>query len=98
MFGTTLRSWIRRSGVADCLDRPVSGHRRSWPPQRRDIVQLGTRADGTQTRWTHEITADSFHWLGEALNRVTRSGRSKASFVRGDRNPIVDSKSEKRLR
>jgi hypothetical protein len=33
-----------------------------------DIVQLGTRADGTQTRWRFtEITPDSFHWLGEAL-------------------------------
>ena len=33
-----------------------------------DIVQMGTRADGTTTRWTFtEITAHSFHWLGEAL-------------------------------
>ena len=33
-----------------------------------DIVQLGTRANRVATRWRFvEITADSFHWLGDAL-------------------------------
>jgi hypothetical protein len=33
-----------------------------------DIVQLGTRPDGTATRWRFtEIQPDSFHWLGESL-------------------------------
>jgi hypothetical protein len=33
------------------------------------VVQIGTRPDGTPTRWTFtEITPDSFHWLGESLD------------------------------
>jgi len=33
-----------------------------------DIVQLGTRVNGVATRWRFvEITADSFHWLGDTL-------------------------------
>ena len=32
------------------------------------VVQVGTRPDGTPTRWRFtEITSESFHWLGEAL-------------------------------
>ena len=32
------------------------------------VVQVGTRPDGTPTRWRFtEITAESFHWLGESL-------------------------------
>ena len=31
-----------------------------------DIVQEGTSADGAPTRWSFtEMTADSFHWIGE---------------------------------
>jgi hypothetical protein len=34
----------------------------------KDILQTGERVDGTKTRWTFtDITADSFHWRGEAL-------------------------------
>ncbi|HEX5474827.1 MAG TPA: hypothetical protein VFX12_09215 [Vicinamibacterales bacterium] len=72
MFGTTLRSWdptIEAWRIA--WTNPVSGHREEQigRPSGRDIVQLGTRADGTQTRWTFTgITADAFHWLGYALN------------------------------
>ena len=32
------------------------------------VVQIGTRPDGTPTRWRFtEITSESFHWLGESL-------------------------------
>jgi hypothetical protein len=31
------------------------------------VVQLGSRLDGTKTRWSYtEITPTSFHWIGEA--------------------------------
>ena len=71
MYGTTLRSWdgsIRAWRIA--WTNPVSGHREEqvgrW--NGKDILQEGTRADGTKTRWTFtERTADSFHWRGEAL-------------------------------
>ena len=71
MYGTTLRSWdasIQAWRIS--WTNPIRSHREeqvgTWDG--RDIVQNGTRADGTQTRWTFtEITADSFHWRGEAL-------------------------------
>jgi hypothetical protein len=70
MYGTTLRSWdptIRAWRIA--WTNPVSGHREEqvgrW--NGRDILQQGTRADGTTTRWTFtDITPTSFHWRGEA--------------------------------
>ena len=71
MFGTTLRSWdptIQAWRIA--WTNPAAGHREDQIGRRsgNDIVQTGTRADGTETRWTFtEITPDSFHWLGEAL-------------------------------
>jgi hypothetical protein len=71
MYGTTLRSWdasIQAWRIA--WTNPVSGHREEqvgrW--NGKDILQEGRRPDGTSTRWTfEEITADSFHWRGEAL-------------------------------
>jgi hypothetical protein len=71
MYGTTLRSWdasIQAWRIA--WTNPASGHREEqvghW--NGGDILQEGTRADGTKTRWRFtEITADSFHWRGEAL-------------------------------
>jgi hypothetical protein len=71
MYGTTLRAWdasIRAWRIS--WTNPIRSHREeqigSWDG--RDIVQNGARADGTKTRWTFtEITADSFHWRGEAL-------------------------------
>ena len=70
MYGTTLRSWdasIEAWRIS--WTNPVSGHREEqvgrW--NGRDILQEGTRPDGTKTRWTFtEITAASFHWRGEA--------------------------------
>jgi hypothetical protein len=80
MYGTTLRSWdasIQAWRIA--WTNPAGGHREEqvgrWAEaagtplgNRRDILQEGMRADGTKTRWTFtDITADSFHWRGEAL-------------------------------
>ena len=71
MYGATLRSWdasIQAWRIA--WTNPIRNHREEQIGNRdgRDIVQNGTRADGTKTRWTFtEITANSFHWRGEAL-------------------------------
>ena len=70
MFGTTLRWWdptIQAWRIS--WTNPVSGHREEQVGRQSgsDIVQTGARANGTETRWTFtEITADSFHWIGEA--------------------------------
>jgi hypothetical protein len=72
MFGTTLRLWDSSIQAWRITWRnPVHAH---WEDQigrwsGKDVVQIGTRANGTPTRWSFtEITSDSFHWLGEALN------------------------------
>ena len=77
MYGTTLRSWdasLQAWRIA--WTNPAGAHREEqvgrWSGV--DILQEGARADGTKTRWTFtDITADSFHWRGEALypNRQT---------------------------
>jgi hypothetical protein len=70
MYGTTLRSWDASTQAwRIAWTNPVRGHREEqvgrW--NGTDILQEGTRSDGTKTRWTFtEITADSFHWRGEA--------------------------------
>jgi hypothetical protein len=71
MYGTTLRVWdptiqawhiTWRNPAGDHHEEQI-GH---W--NGKDVVQTGTRPDGTATRWTFtEITRDSFRWLGEAL-------------------------------
>ena len=84
MFGTTLRSWdptIQAWRIA--WTNPVVGHRddQIGRPSGNDIIQLGTRADGTQTRWTFtEITADSFRWLGEARQHDGITWRLEGQF------------------
>jgi hypothetical protein len=71
MFGTTLRSWDPAAHAWRIeWTNPVSGHYElqfgNW--NGADILQTGQRPDGTKTRWTFtDITADSFHWRGEAL-------------------------------
>jgi N-acetylneuraminic acid mutarotase len=86
MYGTTLRSWdpsVQAWRIA-CTS-PVRGHHEEqvgrW--NGKDILQEGSRGDGTRTRWTFtEITADSFHWRGEARYPKRRPGRSKPNFSR----------------
>lgn len=71
MYGTTLRVWDAaiQAWRINWVN-PVTGHRETQIGRRtgKDIVQVGARADGTPTRWRFtEITANSFHWIGEAL-------------------------------
>lgn len=70
-YGTTLRVWdaATQSWRVTWIN-PVTGHRAQligrWSG--KDIVQVGTHADGTPIRWIfREITPDSFRWTGEAL-------------------------------
>jgi hypothetical protein len=84
MYGTTLRVW----------DPSIQAWRISWKNPARahfeeqigrrsgaDIVQVGARRDGTPTRWTFtEITPDSFHWLGEALQPDGRTWKLESEF------------------
>lgn len=73
MYGTTLRVWdpTIQSWRISWIN-PVSGHREEQIGRRvgTEIVQIGARADGTPTRWRFvEITPDSFHWIGESLDK-----------------------------
>jgi hypothetical protein len=84
MYGTTLRVW----------DSPIQAWPITWinPMANyheeqidrwsgKDVVQLGTRADGTQTRWRFtEITPDSFHWLGEAMQPDGKTWKLEGEF------------------
>jgi len=71
MYGTTLRVWDPQIQAWRIRwMNPVSGHEERQTGSRvgEEIVQIGARADGTPTRWRFtEITANSFHWIGEAL-------------------------------
>ena len=69
MYGTTLR--VFDSGIggwhiiwSDPLNQDYS--RQIGRAEGKDIVQIGEDSRGLQARWRFtEITADSFHWIGE---------------------------------
>ena len=83
-YGTTLRVWdgaIQAWRVS--WINPVTGARAEligrWSG--KDIVQIGTHADGTPIRWIFsEITPDSFRWTGEALNPDGQTWRLEGEF------------------
>jgi hypothetical protein len=84
MYGTTLRVWDpSMQAWRITWINPAGDH---WEQQigRRidnDIVQIGARADGTPTRWRFtEITPDSFHWLGEALQPDGKTWNIEGEF------------------
>jgi hypothetical protein len=85
MYGTTLRSWDASSQAwRIAWTNPVRGHHEEqvgrWNGQ--DVLQEGTRADGTRTRWTFtEITTDSFLWRGEALYPDSQTWTLEAEFL-----------------
>jgi hypothetical protein len=84
MYGTTLRVW----------DASIQAWRISWKSPARnyfeeqigrrvgtEIVQIGMRGNGTPTRWRYtEITPDSFHWLGEALEPDGKTWKLEGEF------------------
>jgi hypothetical protein len=84
MYGTTLRVWdpsIQAWRIT--WINPVSGHREEQVGRRsgKDIVQMGTRPDGTATRWMFtEITPHSFHWIGEALQPDGKTWKLEGEF------------------
>ncbi|HEX8836094.1 MAG TPA: hypothetical protein VF748_04095 [Candidatus Acidoferrum sp.] len=84
MYGTTLRVWdpTIQAWRINWIN-PVSGHREEQIGRRvgKDIVQMGARGDGTPTRWQFiEITADSFHWIGEALEPDGKTWKLEGEF------------------
>ena len=85
MYGTTTRTWdpaIQAWRIR--WNNPVSGHREDQVGRRigDDIVQVGARPDGTATRWRFtEITPDSFHWTGEALEPDGKTWRLEGEFL-----------------
>lgn len=91
MYGTTMRSWdASNQAWRIAWTNPVSGHCEEqlgrWNGS--DILQEGTRADGTKTRWTFTgITTDSFHWRGEALYPNREGWTLEGEFLAKRRRP-----------
>ncbi|HEV7919438.1 MAG TPA: hypothetical protein VGR02_01470 [Thermoanaerobaculia bacterium] len=83
-YGTTLRVWDAAIGAWRVTwINPASGKRNELIGRRvgEELVQLGTHPDGTLIRWRFtEMTADSFRWLGEALNADGATWRLEAEF------------------
>lgn len=84
MYGTTLRVWdaVLQAWRVTYIN-PVTGQRDElvgrWSGN--DIVQVGTHADGTPIRWNFtEITPDSFHWTGEALQPDGKTWKMEGEF------------------
>lgn len=89
MYGTTLRVWDSTiEGWRITWRNPAGQHHEEQIGRRsgEDVVQVGVRPDGTPTRWSFtEITDDSFHWLGESLERDGRTWQLEGEF-RGRRS------------
>ena len=84
MYGTTLRIWdpaIQAWRIR--WINPVTGHEERQTGRRvgHELIQIGARLDGTPTRWRFvDITADSFHWLGEALEADGKTWKLEGEF------------------
>ena len=84
MYGTTLRVWDPSIQAWRITWINPAGDPREQQIGRRsgkDVVQIGARSDGTPTRWRFtEITPDSFHWIGEALQRDGTTWKLEGGF------------------
>jgi hypothetical protein len=85
MYGSTFRVWdssIEAWRIS--WKNPIQSHFEEQIGRRigKDVVQIGTRANGTTTRWRFtEITPNSFHWLGEALEPDGQTWRLEGEFL-----------------
>jgi hypothetical protein len=84
MYGTTLRVWDPplQAWRVTWID-PVTGSRDQLIGRRSgtDVVQVGTHANGTPIRWRFtDITRDSFHWIGEALEPDGKTWKLEGEF------------------
>jgi hypothetical protein len=84
MYGTTLRVWDSSIQAWRITWINPAGHHREEQIGRwsgKDVVQVGSRSNGTPTRWMFtEITPDSFHWIGEALQPDGKSWKLEGEF------------------
>ena len=84
MYGTTLRVWDPSIEAWQITwTNPVGDHHERQIGRRvgNDVVQIGTRANGTTTRWMFsDITSESFRWTGEALNLDGRTWTLEGEF------------------
>jgi hypothetical protein len=84
MYGTTLRVWDPRiQAWRVTWINPVTGSRDEligrWSG--KEVVQVGTHADGTPIRWIFtDIDSESFHWIGEALQPDARTWKLEGEF------------------
>lgn len=84
MYGTTLRMWdpaiqawriTWTNGVTGYRDELIG----RW--HGKEIVQVGVHPDGTPIRWRFtDITPESFHWIGEALEPDGKTWRVEGEF------------------
>jgi len=84
MYGATLRVWDASlqawrvtwiNGVTGSRDELIG----RWSG--KDVVQVGTHANGTPIRWIFsEITPDSFHWTGESLQPDGKTWKLEGEF------------------
>jgi hypothetical protein len=83
-YGMTLRVWDRAiEAWRVTWINPVTGARNELigRPSGKDIVQVGTHANGTPIRWIFtDITPDSFRWVGEALEADGKTWKLEAEF------------------
>lgn len=84
VYGSTLRVWdptIQAWRIS--WRNPAGDHHQDQIGRRvgSEMVQIGTRADSTSTRWRFtDIMADSFHWLGESLAQDGKTWRLEGEF------------------
>ena len=85
MYGATLRVWDSTiEAWRITWSNPAGDHYEEQIGRRigNDVVQIGVRPDGTPTRWRFtEISADTFHWLGEALETDGQTWRLEGEFL-----------------
>ncbi|MBZ9605259.1 hypothetical protein [Phyllobacterium chamaecytisi] len=85
MDGTTLRIFDPGIGGwhiiwSDPLNQDYS--RQIGRAESKDIVQVGDDSRGLKARWRFtEITADSFHWIGEERSSNSALGKSLTNIL-----------------